>query len=181
MAEYHEYVDEIRAALQAGLLPDDGTLRVLADGYAGACAEANERLTSCTRLLHLGRRAEAIHQAEMEPDLVSMLTTLDFPERPDWDALTEQRGLTRAQALKLDEAGELNAAYAQLDPLRDLLRRYRRLALMQAPLSKRLEVLRTIADRDPNTPIWREDVREHEKVRLQQVRVEAGRAVALED
>jgi hypothetical protein len=181
MAEYHEFVDQIRAVLQAGQLPDEGTLQVLAEGYAAACAEANERLTSCTRLLHAGRRAEAIHQAEIDPNLLSMLTTLDFPEREDWDALSEQRGLTRAQALKLDDAVALNEAYAQHDPLRDLLRRYRRLALAQAPLAKRIEVLRTIAERDPDTPTWREDVREHEKVRLQQVRVEVGRAAALED
>jgi hypothetical protein len=96
MADYHEIVDEIRTAVQSGELPWDGALRELADGYAVACAEANERLAGLTRLLNQGLRAEAIHQAEMEPNLLSMLAALDFPERPQWDALTEQRHLTRA-------------------------------------------------------------------------------------
>src|SRR5262249_22113238 len=67
--------------------------------------------------------------------------------------------------------------YTQQDPLRELLRRYRRMALAQAPLSRRLAVLRTIAEKDPGTPIWREDILEHEKARLLQVRLEAARAL----
>ncbi len=171
MADYHEIVDEILdLAVQSGELPWDGRLRELADGYAAACAEANERLAGLTRLLNQGLRAEAIQQAEIEPNLLSMLAALDFPERPQWDALTDQRRLTRAQGLNLDGAVALNEAYAQHDPLRELLRRYRRMALAQAPLSRRLAVLRTIADKDSGTPMWREDIVEHEKARLLQVR-----------
>jgi hypothetical protein len=176
MADYHQYVDGIRAVLQSGQLPEEGTLRELADGYARACTESNERLTSCTRLLHQGLRAEAIHQAEIEPNLLSTLTSLDFPERAEWDALTEEKGLVRPQALNLDAATALNEAYAQHDPLRELLRRHRRMALAQTSLAKRLALLRVIANQDPDTPIWREDIQKYEQTRLLQVRAEADRA-----
>ncbi len=52
MSDYHEIVDEMRTAMQSGELPWDGRLRELADGYAAACAEANERLAGLTRLLN---------------------------------------------------------------------------------------------------------------------------------
>jgi hypothetical protein len=181
MADYHEYVDGIRAILQSGQLPDEATLRDLAGGYARTCAEANERLMACVRLLHQGLRAEAIHQAETEPNLLGTLTSLDFPQRAEWDELTDDKGLVRSQALNLDAARELNEAYAEHDPLRDLLRRHRRMALAHASLPKRLALLRTIASQDPNTPVWRDDIQNYERARLLQVQEEANRALTRMD
>ncbi len=177
MAEYHEYVDGIRAILQSGQLPGDGALRELADGYARACAEANERLTACLRLLNQGLRAEAIHQAETEPNLIAALTSLDFPERPHWDELAEQKGLVRSQVLNLDAARAMSKAYTEQEPLSDLLKRHRKQALAQAPLSKRLTTLRKIASKDSDSPIWREDIQKYEQARLLQLNTEADRAV----
>src|SRR4051812_33531829 len=181
MSDYTRYVDGIRAMLQSGQLVEEAVLYELSEGYAKACAEANERLTGCTRLLGQGLRGEAIHQAEIEPNLLSMLTTLDFPERPDWDALVDANELFRAQPLNLDAAAALNEAYALHDPLRDLLRRHRRMALAQVPLTKRIELLRAIAAQDPDTPLWREDVKEYEQARLTRIPAELGRAVVADD
>ena len=74
MADYHAYVDGIRVILQSGQLPEEVALRELAAGYARVCAEANERLVGGLRLLDQGLRAVAIHQAEIEPNLLSALT-----------------------------------------------------------------------------------------------------------
>src|SRR3954465_2999637 len=102
MPDHLQYGGGIRAMLRSGQIPEDGALGELAQGYAAACAEANERLTGCARLLSQGLRGEAIHLAEIEPNLLAMLTALDFAERADWGEFVEANGLPRAQPLNLE-------------------------------------------------------------------------------
>jgi hypothetical protein len=78
-------------------------------------------------------------------------------------------------------AAFLNEAYAQEDPLQDLLRTHRRLALMRAPLKARIGVMRKLAAQDSNNPIWTEDVRAFEKARFRQIQVEAAEAAKRHD
>ena len=66
-------------------------------------------------------RSEAIHLAESEPNLLDSLAALDFPERADWDELVQIYQLAAAPKLAVDQAQFLNEAYAQEDPLQDLL------------------------------------------------------------
>jgi hypothetical protein len=181
MADYQHVVDGIRGVVQSGHSNGEASLQDLAGAYAGVCARANERLQRCARLLQQGLRAEAIHYAETEPNLLNLVAALDFPERPEWDEIAAQRGLPGAPPLNLDAATALNQSYAEHDPLRDLLRRQRRLVLVDAPLTQRLRLLRTLAEQDPGNPIWPEDVRAHEQARLAQVSGEAAGAAARED
>jgi hypothetical protein len=181
MADYRWLVDQIRTALISGAPGHNGHLARLATDYAEACDEAAQRLGRCHGLLQQGLRSEAIQLAEADPKLLDALAVLDFPERSDWDDLVQWRGLTPAPRLPLEAARMLKAANANEHPLRDLLERHRRLALMRAPLRLRIAVLRQLAARDPKNPIWSEDLRAFERARMQQIRDEAIEAIRRHD
>src|SRR5262249_53324123 len=156
---YHQIVDQIRASLLSSDTTGNGRLADLAAAYAAACAEVTTRLGRCHRLLQQGLRSEAIQLAETEPNLWTALAVLDFHERSEWDDLVLLRDLTPAPKLPIEPARLLDEAYAEEDPLQDLLRRHRRLALQRAPLPSRIIVLRELAARDPGNPVWADDLR----------------------
>ncbi len=178
MTDFHRTVGEIRMFLQSADRTNDPRLAALAREYATACTEANERLNRCSFFLRQGLRSEALHLAKAEPDLLDMAAVLDFPERPEWDELAPRYGWAKAPALAIDHASALNEAYGEEDPLQDLLRRHRRLALARAPLPKRLEVMRKIAQLDTNNPIWLEDIRRFEVARQETLEQEVRAAKA---
>ncbi len=173
MTDHHQVIDQIRTALHAGDQARNGRLAALASAYAAACDEATQRLGRCHRLLRQGLRSEAIQLAESEPNLLDTIAALDFPERPEWDELVQMHDLTPAPKLPVEPARLLNEAYAEEDPLQDLLRRHRRLALQRAPLRSRIGVLRELATQDPGNAIWADDLRAFEEVRLLQIQEEA--------
>ena len=106
------------------------------------------RLRKCGELLKAGLRSEAIQQAEMEPNLLDIVATLDFPEREIWTQFASQYGIVSPAPLPLDIAAELNEAYAIEQPLGALLARHRLLALARSPLRLRMATLREIAETD---------------------------------
>ena len=173
MTDHHQIIDQIRSVLHAGEHGRNGRLDGLASAYAAACNEATQRLGRCHRLLRQGLRSEAIQLAESTPNLLDLIATLDFPERAEWDELVQIHDLTPAPKLPIEPARLLNEAYAEEDPLQDLLRRHRRLALQRAPLRSRIGVLRQLATQDPGNAIWPDDLRTFEEVRLLQIQEEA--------
>ena len=153
----------------------------LAKAYAEACAGVSERLVKCQRLLQQGLRSEAIQLAEVQPRLLDAVASLDFPERGAWDEVVQMYGLPEAARFRVEVAAFLNEAYAEEDPLQDLLRTHRRLALRAAPSEARIGVMRKLATQDPNNPVWTEDLRIFEKVRFRQIQVEAADAAKRHD
>ncbi len=129
MADHHQLVDQIRAFVQSSDQTLTPRLEELAKEYADACVSINTRLSRCQRLLQQGLRSEAIQSAESEPKLLDVIAALDFPERPEWDEIASLYGLPAAPPMSIEAAGFLNEAYALEDPLRELLRSHRRLAL----------------------------------------------------
>jgi hypothetical protein len=177
MADRHQIVDQIRAFVQSSDQTRSGVLESLASSYADACVEVNQRMGRCHRLLQQGLRSEAIQLADSEPRLLDTLAELDFPERADWDELVRIYELAAAPKLAVDQAQFLNEAYAQEDPLQDMLRTHRRMALQRAPIKSRIAVMRKLAAQDANNPIWTEDLRTFEIARFRQVQSEATQAV----
>ncbi len=173
MTDHYQIIDQIRSILHAGDHGRNGRLDGLASAYAAACDEATQRLGRCHRLLRQGLRSEAIQLAESAPNLLDTLAALDFPERAEWDEVVQFHDLTPAPKLPIEPARLLNEAYAEEDPLQDLLRRHRRLALQRAPLRSRIGVLRQLATEDPGNAIWSDDLRAFEAVRLIQIQEEA--------
>jgi hypothetical protein len=181
MVDIPQIIDEIRSFLQS----DDQTfreeLRVLATGYRESCIAADRRLKQCNRLLAQGLRAEALHEADGEPKLLELLTLLDFPERQDWEDIVATYGLDAAPRIDPGLASALIEAYAEADPLSDLLRQHRLLALSRAGLARRIAVLGQIAELDPNNGIWEEDLRSYEKARQREIASEAEAALRQRD
>src|SRR5262249_49851009 len=67
------------------------------------------------------------------------------------------------------------------DPLQDLLRRHRRLALQRARLQPRIAVLRQLAVHDPGNPVWSDQLRTLERARLLQIEELASEAIRHND
>ncbi len=181
MADHHQIIEQIRGFLQSSDQTRNERLDDLAKAFAQVCTEANGRLARCQRLLQQGLRSEAIQQAEAEPRLLDAVTTLDFPERAEWDEIVDIYAMATAPKLLSDARVALAEAYAEAEPLQNLLRNHRKLATQRAPLRTRIGVMRKLAAQDPRNPIWAEDLRIFEKARLRQIQVEAAEAARLHD
>jgi hypothetical protein len=181
MPDYHQIVDQIRGIVQSSDQTHNDRLEQIAADYASACGDVNQRLGRCQWLLQQGLRSEAIQLAESEPRLLDAVTVLDFRERAEWDDLIGLYGVAAAPKLMVEAAGFLNEAYAQEEPLQDLLAKYRRLAMQRSPLRMRMGIMRQLAAQDPNNLVWGDDLRAFEKARFRQIRVEAAEAVRLQD
>jgi hypothetical protein len=181
MADHHQVVDQIRAFAQSSDQTLTPQLEELAREYAEVCVAVNLRLGRCQRLLQQGLRSEAIQLAESEPKLLDSVAALDFPERGEWNDIAALYNFPAAPPIAVEAAQFLNEAYALEDPLQDLLRTHRRLALLRAPLVDRIAVLRKLAAQDSANPIWSDDQKTFEKVRFRQVQAEAADATRRQD
>jgi hypothetical protein len=176
MHDYQRIVDDIQALLVAeGDIPKE-SFYTLCRQYLEALQEINARLRECDTLLRKGHWAEAIHNSKTEPDLLEAAIILDFPERVQWADFMVQHGLPGPPALLVEAAADLNAAYASSKPLEEWMRFHRLSALARRPLQTRIEILRKIAQLDPQNVIWEQDVRTFEKHRLNQLASEAEQA-----
>lgn len=187
MIDYQRTIDNIRSILASTKPPSKENVAVVALEYSTACEAVNERLGKSGQLLRDGLRSEAIQQCEMEPNVLGLVATLDFPELPAWVALLQLNGLDAPPPLLVDVAADLNEAYAQEQPLMTLLRRHRLLALSRSPLRDRIVTLRKLATLDANNAVWRDDLRVYEQTRQQEIRraveqeYKQGNVVALEE
>jgi len=172
MIDPQRVVENIRNLLHYGHEPPLDVLQALAADYTEACQEVNRRLARCEEYLRQGLRAEAIHYAQAEPNLLDVLAVLDFTERLSWDQLLTARNLAPAPLFRMETAAALNRAYADAQPVEHLMRQHRLLALARAPLGERLAVLRQLAQVDAGNPVWQQDIPAFEMVRVQQVQSE---------
>lgn len=174
-------VEAIQSALAADGATPISALERIAEDYATACSELNQRLRECHDLLRRGLRSEALQQAEIEPNLLDMAVALDFPERAQWCEWLKHSARAVPPELRIDAAAEINAAYAQQEPLAGLLARHRLAALGRSPLPERIGILRRIAQADPDNPVWQDDLRTYEKGRHKQLQSEAETAARKKD
>ena len=95
----------------------------------------------------------------MQPKLFDMIEILDFPDRDAWTDICTLKRLPTPPDLLLNYLSELNEAYQIEEGLSGLLRQHRMLALAQAPLHKRLAVLRELVRAEPDNPVWQDDLK----------------------
>ncbi len=169
-----------RMAAPDAVLADDMLTEAMRE-YEEIVERTNLRLQECDELLRDGHRNQALQKCEVEPDLFRVIELLEFPQRQLWEALVVDAGYAAPPVPLMDVVGELNEAYNLEKPLADLMRLHRLHALAGSPLRTRLDFLRKIAQKDPATVIWREDVRTYERARLQQVEEELAKAERLRD
>jgi hypothetical protein len=179
--DYQPIVDEIRSFVQSVDQTLTDRIKDVAVLYAQACNEVNQRLRRCEEFLQKGLRSEAIHLAQTEPVLLDQLAILDFAERPQWDELAMMYGLPSAPQLRVQTATALNEAYSDEQPLEELLRKHRFLALTRGSLRGRLSIMRRIAELDPASTVWGDDIRSFEKQRFQQIQSDLAGLARRED
>jgi hypothetical protein len=181
VADIQRIIDEVRFRLQSGDCELNDELKRLAGEFAGLCHVVNTRLRRCGDFLKQGLRAEAIQLADAEPNLLESFAMVDFSERTEWDEIVSLYQLPAAEPLLSDVAQDLNEAYSVQQPLEKLLDRHRLLALCRAPLGQRLAVVRKLADADPGSRFWEDDLRDFETARCNELEGEARAASAADD
>lgn len=153
----------------------------LADEYGRQVSIVNQRLESCASLLAQGLRSEALQLAAVAPHLVDWAARLDFSEVDEWLELLEFAGLTTPPVVQRELVQQLQTAIVEEQPLEQLLREHRRLAIARAPLSRRLQLLRRIAEIDNATVHWLEDIETWETARLGEITHELSEATTEEN
>lgn len=180
MADYERVVEFLRDFRTSPVQTVTDEVREAAVEYARLCAVANDRLRQCAVLLQRGLRAEAINLADASPNLLDLVAALDLPDPEGWAEFCQRSDLPVPPQLQIDRASQLNDAYGQDQPLELLFTRHRRLALSHAPVGKRLEVMRQIAQMDAS-PFWEKDIRTFEYARIKELRVNFSHAVQQKD
>lgn len=173
MSELRLHVDALEASLRSSDLMPSETLTRAAAAYLEACRQVNERLAQCDEQLRRGLRSEAIRLAQMEPDLLEMYGILNFAERDNWDERAMLLNWEIPPRLNHRVAQLLDRAYLEEQSLGDLLQSFRHQALSRAPLARRLETLRLIAQAESGNPAWQQDIETFEAARLNEMRDEA--------
>lgn len=181
MSDVQETVDDLRFILQREVIEDRPELWSLVRRYGSFCHEVNVRLRQCEKCLKQGLRSEAIQLAEVSPNLLDAVATLDFAERSQLQDVVDMYFEDPPEPLLLEVAAALNEAYALQEPLQKLLDQHRLLAIARRPLKERLAILRSLADTDSGTPHWNEDVVVMEKARQGEMETESRTAVASGD
>ncbi|MDG1873500.1 MAG: hypothetical protein P8J27_06295 [Mariniblastus sp.] len=172
---HFEFLDEIEDALNAPDTADRDLLLDVSAHYSEAVAEVNRRLRKICQLIDQGFRSEALDIANENPDVLSQIATLDFPRLEEWCYLLSLLELQTPPKLNFELAEQLDVAFAEQEPLNDLLRRHRALAIGKAPLKSRITVLRQLIAKDPSNLGWQDDLKEWEKARLKEIRGDFNR------
>src|SRR5271155_4153673 len=80
----------------------------LAGDYAAACHAANLRLQQCEAMIKAGDRPQAIQLAETAPNLLDLITVLEFRNSDDWRSFCQQNNLPVAERIDGRSVHELN-------------------------------------------------------------------------
>ena len=172
MADLYEMIEQVQVMLASSQNPDKEQLRRLHSDLDAEIRKANKRLRECDALLANGHRSEAIQLAEQEPELLDVVSVLDFAELPEWNDFVAELGLNVTPELHIDIASDLNRAYTEDAPLETHLRRFRLYSLARAPLRSRISILKKIRRLDEGNPVWDTDLRKYEEARLRQIKDE---------
>ncbi len=84
----------------------------LAGDYSAACHAANLRLQQCEGMIKAGDRHQAIQLAETSPNLLDLITVLEFRNADDWRSFCQQNSLPVAERIDGRSVHELNECYA---------------------------------------------------------------------
>jgi len=178
MPTIDELVKDIQGVLASG---GDGQsqdrLGELARGYADACQAVHDKATRCRELLEKGMDAKARRLARTGGDLRQDFAAVDFIEIAAWLDLCVRLVLTLPPLLDSEAIkATLDETFATSGKMERLLREHRRMAIGGAPVAARLQTLRAIAKEEPAEASWKEDLREYERVRHEELAAIAEQA-----
>lgn len=170
MNDLHKFVTTLAEYVVSDNMEVPDSVRAAAGLYAKECEKTNDRLVTCDQLLKNHQRAEALRQAQLEPDVLKVYAELDFPNRERWEETALQVGLPVPPKLNAKVARRLNQAYSEAQSTDELLKQHRLLALQRAPIQRRLEILRLLSNAERNNLGWSEDVQDYEAARFEEMR-----------
>jgi hypothetical protein len=121
----------------------------LASDYAAACHAANLRLQQCEAMIKAGDRLQAIQLAETAPNLLDLVTVLEFRGSDEWRNYCRQNSLPVADRIDERSVQSLNQCYAQgITTDHPLYAEYRR-AVLSRNDEEALKTLQSIARLNP--------------------------------
>jgi len=85
----------------------------LAADYAAACQTVNLRLQQCEGMIKAGDRPQAIQLAETTPNLLDLVTALEFHGCDEWRGYCRQNSLPIANRIDVRSVQTLNQCYEQ--------------------------------------------------------------------
>ena len=176
MAQVEEIVSRVQRLVARGATAVPAEAEELAELYAHAIEQVNERLGRCVSLIRDGRRPEAIHQAELAPPVLEEAAKLEFPGAESWMQICIDNQLILPPQIDGDAIQEVNEAYPAAQRLDRLLRAHRRQAIGRGRLRKRIRILRQLSQAEPDNPAWGEDLVEFERARHTQIAAAAAAA-----
>lgn len=137
-------------------------METLAQAYADACQALNSALVRCIGVLREGNSVEAIRLAHSEHVLEDYDTlVLEFTNRDLWLEVVKTFTEVRVPVISEELADELDVCEKKVEDQKDLLRRHRLLAYSNAPMFKRIQVLRRLCARNPKYFEWQKDLEEY--------------------
>jgi hypothetical protein len=111
LLETERLIRKMTELLQQGGNPD--LALKLAGDYSYACHSANLRLQQCEAMIKAGDRHQAIQLAETAPNLLDLVTVLEFRSADDWRAFCQKNSLPPADRIDSRSVQALNECYAQ--------------------------------------------------------------------
>jgi hypothetical protein len=85
----------------------------LAEDFAAACHAANLRLQQCEAMIKAGDRQQAIQLAETTPNLLDIVTVLEFNGSDNWRGYCQQNSLPDGDRIDARAVRALNECYGQ--------------------------------------------------------------------
>jgi hypothetical protein len=122
----------------------------LAEDYAATCHATNLRLQQCEAMIKAGDRPQAIQLAETAPNLLDLVTVLEFRGSDEWRAYCQQNSLPLADRIDARSVQTLNECYALgITTDHPLYATYRR-AVLSRNDEEALKVLQSITRLNPS-------------------------------
>ncbi len=121
----------------------------LAEDFAAACHAANLRLQQCEAMIKAADRHQAIQLAETSPNLLDLVTILEFRGSDEWRVYCQKNALVIADRIDARSVQVLNDCYAQgITTDHPLYASYRR-AMLSRNDEDALKSLQSIARLNP--------------------------------
>jgi len=147
LLETERLIRKMSELLQQGGNPDIAPK--LAGDYAAACHAANLRLQQCEAMIKASDRHQAIQLTETAPNLLDLITVLEFRNADDWRDFCQQNALPVPERIDARSVHALNDCYAQgITTDHPLYAAYRK-AVLNRNDEEALKTLQSIAHLNP--------------------------------
>ena len=180
MLKYTELIQQIECLMDDPSAVPMERIAELGTAYSEACEWVNEKTLLCVNTLRQGNASEALRLCR-EMDLLENYKTLVFDDYDAWVSAALTFGDVAIPAFNRRLIDELDAAAVCMKPIEEVLKSHRILALSHSPLAVRIPVLRKLTELDPRNTGWKNELRDYESARMEQIYDELSRSLSYSD